>query len=730
MADFLLEIGTEEIPARMIDSAREELARRVGDLVQRERLAEKASIDSYSTPRRLAVVAKKLRESQPDIEEQLLGPSVKVAYKDGQPTPAAQAFAKKAGVEVSALQKIETPKGEYLAATVSRKGRAAAEILGEMLPKEINGIYWAKSMYWRPGKTGERFVRPVRWMVALLDDQIVPLEFDGIVAGNRSRGHRILSQNQVILTAPNAYGETMAAVSVVVDGPEREGKIRKALDAATRAISGARWREDKELLATVVNLTEAPSVILGSFDPEFLSLPEEVLVTVMRDHQKYFAVEDANSKLAPHFLAVLNTTSDPDGLIRHGNERVLRARFNDARFFWNTDQKFDLRQRFEWLKAVTFQKDLGSYYDKTLRTQKLASLMAEVAIQAGINVRAGVVHKAALLAKADLTTELVKEFTELQGIVGGLYAKVQADRLEVTQDVANAVGDAVYDHYKPESMDDSVPRSVEGAIVAIADKADTIAGMFALGLIPSGSKDPFALRRAANGIVKIIAEHKLPLSLRTIFEDARTEYKGSEAELRFTADDKYTENVAAFMRERLDFYLREVKGFQYDVVNAVLASDADDVVDAIARAEAVTAVRGSDDFIAVSAAFKRMKNILRQAEEKKVHPVLNMSAEAASVRLRMEEYEKRAEHQEEAALIRAFIDLSPRLQSAVQSKNYKDAVSLVAGLRKPVDAFFDKVMVMVDDEQKRTARLLLLLAIVSQFENIADFSEIVTESRG
>ena len=727
MADFLLEVGTEEIPARMIDGAREELARRVGELVQRERLAESATVESYSTPRRLTVIARALRASQPDVQEQLMGPSVKVAYKDGEPTPAAQAFAKKAGIDLSAIEKIATPKGEYVAATVAKKGRAAAEILSDLLPKELNSIYWAKSMYWRPGKTSERFVRPVRWMVALLDGKVVPLEFDGVAAGDTSRGHRIKSVDGVKLSSAESYKQALAAAAVVVDRAEREYKIRKALDAATRTIPGARWREDKNLLDTVVNLTESPSAILGSFDPEFLSLPEEVLVTVMRDHQKYFAVEDASGKLAPHFLAVLNTTSDPDGLIRHGNERVLRARFNDARFFWNTDQKFDLRQRFEWLKSVTFQKDLGSYHDKTCRSQKLASLIAEVVIQAGTAVRGGVVHKAALLAKTDLTTELVKEFTELQGIVGGLYAKAQWERLECNQEVANAVGDAVYDHYKPESMDDSVPRSVEGAIVAIADKADTIAGMFGLGLIPSGSKDPFALRRAANGIVKIIAEHRLPISLRTTFRDARTEYKGSEAELRFTADEKYGDNVVAFMRERLDFYLREAKGFNYDVVNAVLASDADDVVDAMARAEAITAVRGSEDFIAVSAAFKRMKNILKQAEEKKVHPVLNAGAEVAGVRMRMEEYEKRAEHPEEAALIRAYVEVSPRFQAAVQSKNYQDAVSLVAGLRKPVDAFFDKVMVMAEDEQKRNARLLLLLAIVSQFEVIADFGEIVTE---
>ena len=276
----------------------------------------------------------------------------------------------------------------------------------------------------------------------------------------------------------------------VLGREQREKQIRKALDAATRTISGARWREDKSLLDTVVNLTEWPAAILGSFDPEFLELPEEVLVTVMRDHQKYFAVEDSRGSLSPHFLAVLNTDGDPGGIIRHGHERVLRARFNDARFFWQTDQKHPLRERATWLKNVTFQKDLGSYYDKVLRVQRVCSWLCEKVRQGGIAVRPGVVHKAALLAKTDLTTELVKEFTELQGIVGGLYARVQELDPDLKADAREAVAIAIYDHYKPESMEDSVPRTVEGAVLSIADKADSIAGMFALGLQPTGSKDP------------------------------------------------------------------------------------------------------------------------------------------------------------------------------------------------------------------------------------------------
>src|SRR5580700_4694742 len=599
MPDFLLEIGCEEIPARMIDAASRELREHVQALLQRERLAPASEVSHLDTPRRLAVLASGVPNSQPNITERMNGPSAQIAYKDGQPTPAAHAFARKVGVDVGELEKVSTPKGEYLAATVTRKGRTASEILAETLRKEISTLYWPKNMYWR--KRGELFVRPVRWLVAMLDEQVVPLELFGIAAGKTTRGHRIIGSKAVTISKPSAYVEALRGAKVL-GAAERDHVIHKALDAATRTIPGARWREDKALVATVVNLTEFPSVILGNFDPEFLDLPEEVLVTVMRDHQKYFAIEDENGKLLPHFLAVLNTDADSDGLIRHGNERVLRARFNDARFFWQTDQKQTLRQRVALLRNVTFQKDLGSYYDKTMRVQRMASWLAEKVKQNGIAVRPGVVHKAALLAKTDLTTELVKEFTELQGIVGGLYARVQELDPDMKADAREAVATAIYDHYKPESMEDSVPRTVEGAVLSITDKTDSIAGMFALGLQPTGSKDPFALRRQANGIVKTIAEQKLPVSLSQLFKDAREAYRGSAAETKFAPAIDYSAAVKHFLRERLEFYLRDALGFSYDVVNAVLAADADDVVDASARAQAVKDVLHLPECQAIAAA--------------------------------------------------------------------------------------------------------------------------------
>src|SRR5579862_8066138 len=553
MPDFLLEIGCEEIPARMIDAASQELRERVASLLSRERLSA-GEVTHFDTPRRLAILASGIAASQADMVEQVTGPSVNVAYKEGQPTPAAHAFAKKAGVDVTQLEKVTTPKGEYLAAKITKKGRSTSEILAELLPKELAAIYWPKNMYWR--KTSERFVRPVRWLVAMLDGETIPLEFDGVQAGKTSRGHRILNDGAVTISrSGDAYVESLRRAKVL-GRAEREHQIRKALDAATRTVPGARWREDKALLDTVVNLTEFPSAVLGNFDPQFLALPEEVLVTVMRDHQKYFAVEDAQGKLAPHFLAVLNTDSDPQGLIRHGNERVLRARFNDARFFWETDQKKSLLERLELLKHVTFQKDLGSYFDKTQRVQRLCSWLSEILKQKEITVRPGVVHKAVCLSKADLTTELVKEFTELQGIVGGLYARVQQLDPDLPEATRLSIADAIYDHYKPESMEDSVPRTTEGAVVSIADKADSIAGMFALGLVPSGSKDPFALRRQANAIVKVIAEKKIPLHISELMRDARSGYQKSEAEKKFVDDPKYFDSVGLFFRERLEFYLR------------------------------------------------------------------------------------------------------------------------------------------------------------------------------
>jgi glycyl-tRNA synthetase beta chain len=685
MADFLLEIGLEEVPDRMIAGAEAELGHRVNDLLTRERLLGPAGkLTTYSTPRRLAVLVEDVLASQADTEEQLTGPSWKVAFKDGEPTAAAEAFAKKAGVAVTALEKVSNAKGEYVGATVKRLGRTTAELLASELPKEVLSIYWAKNMYWRAGKP-ERFVRPVRWVVAVLDSAVVPLEIAGIAAGNASRGHRVLhGEKPVVLDLPKNYSERLRAASVVVDAAERRQSIRKALDAAVKTVAGARWREDAGLIEIVVHLTEWPSVVLGNFEAEYLALPEEVLVTVMRDHQKYFAVESADGKLAPHFLAVLNTEVNDEGraIIRHGNARVLKARFKDARFFWDFDQKTPLVERVESLKNVTFQKELGSYHWKTEQNLAVARALAAKVKTAGVAFDEAALLKAVELAKTDLTTELVKEFTELQGRIGGLYARAQG--------LGDKIAEAIYDQYIYDA-----PLTIEAQILGLADRIHTITAMFSIGSIPTGSKDPFALRRAGNIIINILAESGMSLTLSDVIAASGAE----------------SEQVAAFLRERLHFYLKDVRGFAYDVVNAVLAVGADNVRDAIARAEALTVVRGSEDFAAISAAFKRIKNILRQAEEKKFALGL-----AKDVKLSAEAQQ----------LADAAAGLAPRVAKLRQERAYGEALALIATLRPVVDAFFDKVMVLDPDAAVRGAHLGLIDEVLRGFSGIADFSEIVT----
>jgi glycyl-tRNA synthetase beta chain len=691
--NFLFEVGLEEIPARMIAAAQSELARRVEDVLTRERFLRPGhEFHSYSTPRRLAVLVNGVEAAQADAQEQLTGPSWAVAFKNGEPTPAAHAFAKKAGVEVSTLQKITTQKGEYVSAVVERKGRTASDILAEQLPKELAALYWPKNMYWRAGKP-ERFVRPVKWLLALLDHAIVPVEFAGVHAANLTHGHRIL-RGDAAVTVEHAgnYLGLLESAFVIADVELRRHRIRKGLDAATRTVPGARWREDEALVDTVTHLTEWPTVLLGSFDAEYLTLPEEVLVTVMRDHQKYFAVEDTHGKLAGYFLTVLNTqpTEQAAETIRRGNERVLRSRFNDARFFWTVDQKTPLIDRVEMLKAVTFQKNLGSYYEKTEANLHIAERLGGVVAERRAVIDRQALITAVRLAKTDLTAELVKEFTELQGIVGGLYARAQG--------LGETVAQAIYWQYSPAAIEEPIPPTVEGQILGVADRFQTIEAMFGIGLEPTGSKDPFGLRRAANGIVKILADSMLPLTLSDLFQEK-------------------SQKLVAFFRERVEFYLRDVRGFAYDVVNAVLAAGYDDIRDAIARAEALTAVRGSEDFIAISAAFKRMKNILRQASEKNLWK-LGIPDQLVKTTLLVEPAEG-AVHSEATQLAAEVENLRAQHQ-------YGRALEQIARLRPHVDLFFDKVMVMVDDSDLRSNRLALIAGVVGNFSSIADFSEIVT----
>ncbi len=695
MPDFLLEIGLEEVPARMLPSAQAELLKRTLALLTREQLVGTDPIaHSYSTPRRLAVLIENIREQQQDITEETTGPAVKIAFKDGLPTPAAEAFARKSGVPVADLKTISTPKGDYLAATTLKRGRTAAEVLTAELPKEIAALYWAKNMRWIPGSS-EKFVRPVLWLVCLLGDNVVPVTFAGKTADRATYGHRVLSTGDPFdIVAPGSYLAQLEGEYVLADVELRRHKIRKALDMVTREIPNARWREDHPLVDAVTHLTEWPDVLLGNFEPAYLTLPEEVLVTVMRDHQKYFAVEDATGKLAPHFLTVTNIALDETNapIIRQGNERVLRARFNDARFFWEFDQRLPLTDRVKLLENVTFQKDLGSYAKKSERVRTLAGSLTTIATSRGATLDAAAIDQAATLAKTDLTTELVKEFTELQGIIGGLYAR--------SQGLSSTVAESIYDQYLPASASDAIPRSPEGCILGLADRIDTISNLFALGMEPTGSKDPFALRRAANAIVKILAESTLPLTLSDVFTAA-------------APTPEVAEKLHSFFNERIDFYLREGRGQAYDVAKASMAAGADDLRDLVARAEAVTAVRGSEDFLAVSAAFKRMKNILTQAHAKGEVPPSIVDHD-----LLLDPAEKLLAVTASAA--------ASAIQELQRERDYGEALRVIAALRPSIDDFFDKVMVMVPEDDIRANRLALLSRTLSDLSRIADFSEIVT----
>jgi glycyl-tRNA synthetase beta chain len=516
-------------------------------------------------------------------------------------------------------------------------------------------------MYWT-AKTGPRFIRPIRWIVALLGADVVEFELAGVRSGAISSGHRILGAS--IPVSIETYDRSLRANFVLLSADVRREKIR----AEVRQFH-SQVRVDSALEDVLVYLTEYPTAILGSFDPQFLALPKEVLVTVMKHHQKYFSVEDDNGNLAPHFVAVMNTNEDPDGLVRRGNERVLRARFNDARFFWDSDQRKKLVDRLPDLGHVTFQAKLGSYLEKTERLMDLVKQLGgdEFAV------------RAAQLSKCDLTTELVKEFTELQGIIGGLYARAQGEPEPVAQ--------AIYDHYKPVSMEDTIPSTRAGQLVSLADKLDTLRGCFAVGMIPTGSRDPFALRRSAQGVVKILVEGKLKLPL--------SELLNKDPQLQ------------EFVLDRVRYYFKDIRGFQYDEVNAVLASGWDDLVDVENRLIAVKAVRPTENFEPLAASFKRVQNILRQAQF--TGGVLDA---------------KLLESGPEADLHADF----ERVQREAGLQDYEGALKTIASLRPKVDVFFDKIMVNAPDPKVRQNRLALLHSILSESSKIADFSEIVTNS--
>lgn len=665
MKPFLLEIGVEEIPHWMIESALADLGRLTRELLEQSGLVhEGLRVDG--TPRRLVIRVDAVQARQADREEVVMGPPKSAG--EG----AAQGFARKQGVEFSALRVEATPRGEYFALHREVAGRDAAAILAEALPGVIAKIQWPKTMYWT-GRDGARFIRPIRWIVAMLGEGIVDFEFAGVRAGALSRGHRRLGADEIAFDYAN-YEERLEKNGVILSAAKREQKIREGIKKLLRG-KDLEPIADDALLKDLVYLTEFPTPVLGDFDPRFLELPQEVLSTVMRHHQRYFTVKRKGKEgaMAPHFIAVMNMKADRKGYVKKGNERVLEARFNDARFFWEVDQQKPLAARVAGLEHVTFQAKLGSYLDKTNRMKDRARGMAAL-----LDEDTAMAERAAELAKTDLTTEMVKELTELQGVMGGLYAKSQGE--------PEGVWRAIYDQYKPESMEDRIPATRLGQILSLADKLDTLNGCFSVGMIPSGSKDPFALRRAAQGVVKIVVEGRLRLPLAAMKDELRE-----------------------FMLDRVRYYFREIRGFAYDEVNAALAAQSNDLVDLEDRLFALKLVRQTENFEPLAASMKRMRNILKQA---------GWTGGAVNQAL-LEEGAERDLYAESERVLNQVRDLRAKA-------DYIASLQLIASLRPAVDRFFDSVLVNAPDAAVRENRLALLGRLFNEVSSIADFSEIVT----
>jgi glycyl-tRNA synthetase beta chain len=703
--ELLFEIGCEEIPAGMLPKAEEELRLNVEKLLAAEDLSKEAMVETFSAPRRLTAWVRGLPLKQADLELEVTGPPKSVAYDAvGAPTRAALSFAEKQRVHVNSLYIVQTAKGEYLAAKQVKVGRTTEQILKAALPRAVHDLTWPRSMTWT-GLDGPRFIRPIRWVVAVLDGKPLKLEVAGVTAGNSTRGHRFLGSSNIRVRGFLDYEKKLYSNGVVIRPPRRHEKIARELEGFAKR-GNYRIHEDPDLRKLVTYLNEYPTVIQGNFDPTFLNLPDEILVTVMRDHQKYFAVEKKNGELASQFLAVINADEDPKGIIRAGHERVLRARFADAQFFWESDQKCRLADYLPKLERVTYESRLGSYRDKVERVRDIARWLTEQWFNLGIHqAHVSEADRAAELAKCDLATEMVREFPELQGIVGGLYARAQGEPDEIA--------DAVYDHYRPIGLNDPIPRNLTGCAVAFADKLDSVVGCLAVGIVPTGSSDPYALRRASLGIVKIISEKKLPVSLSLAIGAAGKALLTHKPKRGVSPEQE--SKILDFILDRAKFVFREKEQFAYDEVSAVFHAGADDLVDAQKRLLALRAIRKSRNFEPLAVSFKRIRKILEKAgvtagEDRRVNPEL---------------FESAAERE----LYSGAQAAASKVQSLKRAGKYQEALEVIAGLRSVVDKFFDGVMVMADKEEVRKNRLALLLQLLNEFTTIADFSEIGGEER-
>ncbi len=688
--ELLLEIGTEEIPAAFLPKAIKDMEEMIRKVFADRRISH-GSVKAMATPRRLCLHLADVEEKQEDQLIEKMGPAKRVAFdENGNPSKALMGFARGQGMDISDLVTVTTDKGEYLCARKMIKGDETKSLLPDLLTKFITAIPFKKSMRWSNFEL--RFARPIHWILALFGGEVVPFRMENIESGNKTRGHRFMSPDAAEVKDFQDYIVKTREKNVIVDPDERRKIILKEADRAAAEVSGKVLRND-DLLEVVTFLVEYPSAVCGSFDREYLKLPKEVLITSMMSHQKYFPVIDDKGALLPYFITINNTLARDPSVVARGNEKVIRARLSDARFFFEEDQKISLDRRVDDLKKVVFHSMLGTSYEKVMHFRKLAEFIAGKIDKALLPT----VARAATLSKADLDTQMVGEFSELQGIMGREYALLAGENPTVAK--------AVYEHYLPIAAGGALPETDEGAIVSIADKLDTIVGFFGVNLIPTGTADPYALRRQALGIINIILDKQYPLILDQLIDESISiladRMKKPPAEIK--------SEVLEFFRARLENQLIS-QGYRYDVVDAVLATGISEIAGTYKKIEAMEAFKGHVDYEPLAIAFKRAGNIIKDFSKGSVDTAL-------------------FETNEEKNLYDAFLAIKEKASVFINKDDYQAALTEMALLRKPVDAFFESVLVMAKDEKIRFNRLSLLEEIFLFFKKIADFSKIVTETK-
>ncbi len=692
MKSLLLEIGTEEIPAGYIEPALQSLSSTLLQKMTDSRI-EHGSARVFGTPRRLAVEVNEVADKQKSLTSEVMGPPEKIGFTDtGKPTTAAIKFAEKVGVSVNALTVKETEKGRYVCARVSERGQATRMLLKTILPEVILSTPFPKTMKW--AQLNIFFARPIHYIVALLGNQIISFELGDTKSGKYSFGHYFMKPGKVKIASPEDYVKTLKDAHVIIDFEERRKLVETEINKAAKGVGG-KVLPDEELIDINKNLVEYPIATAGKFDNAYLEIPAEILITAMRHHQKYFAVVDDAGGLMSSFVAVNNTQTKDMNLVATGHERVLRARLADARFFFKSDVQESMDDWVERLKGVLFQAKLGSMYEKVQRVQKIATYLADAAGQKpAVKTQ---VARAARLCKADLISQVVNEFPNLQGVMGRIYALVKKE--------PKAVATAIEEHYRPIYSGGPLPETMVGGLLGIADKIDSICGFFSVGLVPTGASDPYALRRQGIGIIQIMNDRGFTFSLKKLIEKSLEIYgiKGAK-KIRELADPIYT-----FIQNRMTYQLVE-EGFSKDVIAAVADADVDNVPNVFSRVRAIQDLKTAPDFEPLAVAFKRVVNIIKKAD----------------LPARRKVDEKLFEHDSEKALYSAYKNLKGKVSGHLEKGRFDQAFREIAKLRDPVDAFFDGVMVMSKDRKIRNNRLSLLALISDLFGLFADFSKIST----